>query len=276
VSRSQGPRAVKESGSQGSQGVRVPGQNLAKTVTVVRTSFHDPPATPCPPLLIPLQHLHTPLFALLAMCAGAHQFQIVSITRRVPSPSVRCIGWWLAATAVGVVGSHMQQLLSGRLCCDSLQQSPQCGCGVQHFAPTLVTESATVCVECAEGQRMSTHKHSRSLCVLHSLLCWTYPSCCGCKLSCCYQDNVLTRVRVCKARLLNTCNLVMASCDVDEVNGRCMHGSSTCWVGSMHMQAGQPGGTMAQQEWFHLLQQHSRRALCSVLPGSQVTWLIPW
>jgi hypothetical protein len=35
--------------------------------------------------------------------------------------------------------------LGSRLCCESLQQSPLRGCGVQHLAPTPVTESATVC-----------------------------------------------------------------------------------------------------------------------------------
>ena len=138
--------------------MRVPGQNLAKTVTAIRTGFQDPPATPCPPLPIALQNLDTPLcarqlltlFASLAMCAGARQLLLGSITRAVPSPLVRCIGCTkkslrLAATAVGVVSSHMLQLLGGRLCCDSLQQSAQCGCRVQHFAPTPVTESATVC-----------------------------------------------------------------------------------------------------------------------------------
>jgi hypothetical protein len=113
---------------------------------------------PCPPLLIRHQNLHTPLcarqlltlFALLAMCAGAHQILIGSTTRAVQFPSVRCVGCTkkslrLAATALGMVSSHMLQLLGSRLCCDSLQQSPQRGCGVQQFAPTPLTESAMVC-----------------------------------------------------------------------------------------------------------------------------------
>jgi hypothetical protein len=53
----------------------------------------------------------------------------------------------------------------------------------------------------------------------------------------------MTCVKVCKAGLLNTCNLVLAVCEVDDANGRCMHGSSTCWVGNRYMQAGQRGGT---------------------------------
>jgi hypothetical protein len=52
----------------------------------------------------------------------------------------------------------------------------------------------------------------------------------------------------------------MAVREVDHASGKCMHGSGTCWVGSRQ------GSVVVLQDWFHLLQQHSQRALCSLLP----------